>query len=89
MSDNGNLGYSYNKVIRCLKYYKALLNNKIKCNVSENQVLALHEAYNILRNAKKYNSDVVNSAIGVFDRFERDNRYLCKINQNFNRKKKK
>ena len=24
MSDNGNLGYSYNKVIKCLKYYKDL-----------------------------------------------------------------
>ncbi len=80
MSDNGNLGYSYNKVIKCLKYYKDLLSNKIKCYVSENQVLALHDAYNILRNAKKYNSDVVNSAIEIFERFERDNRYLYKRN---------
>ena len=80
MSDNGNLGYSYNKVIKCLKYYKDLLSNKIKRYVSENQVLALHDAYNILRNAKKYNSDVVNSAIEIFERFERDNRYLYKRN---------
>ncbi len=89
MSDSVDCGYNYKKVIKCLKYYNDLLSNKIKCYVSEKQIIALKDAYNILRYAKKYNSDVVNSAIGVFERFERDNRSLCKINQNFNHRKKK
>lgn len=89
MSDSVDCGYNYKKVIKCLKYYNDLLSNKIKCYVSENQKIALYEAYNILRYAKKHDSNAINSAIGVFERFERDNSYLCKINQNFNHRKKK
>lgn len=94
MSDSVDCGYSRKKVIKYLRYFKNLLDKKINCYVSKDEVLALWDAYNILKSADNYSSDVVISALNVFENFERHNnfsrkRYNYYNNSKFNSKPKK